>query len=284
MLAISLFTLLWSQKRPEVIDSRRHMVINENEEYFKDTAMDVYIPELSKGKCIILKLPGEEWVLIDCGSSEDFPAVYESLRNLGVHIIDFIVFTSSKESSLGGTDKILSNFEVCRIYCSADMENTKEYDRLKLLSLQNDVILSLTDEGARLYDFDDVCIDVVCREKYSLGKEVNSISMYIIYGKRALFVKGECDIETEAKMAAELKNSIESDILIMSDVNMATAHSRYFIEEVNADFLAIPAYEVEAVGEEVGENCPGAEILRTDLNGDIAFNISEKEVKVKIER
>ncbi len=229
----------------------------------------VLVPDLERGKCVVLMMPGGECMLIDCASGKDFPVLYETLKKFDINVIDLIVLTSKSEETMGGLEMIAENFTVCGICVSEDMKTTDTYRRIELLSKRCSIALSPVCEGTRIYDFDNICIDVVATQKYSYTKETDAICLYIICGSRSIFVEGECDIGAEAKMASELKERIKSDVIILPYSGTSGYISQYFYEETKPDFALIPIYNGNYPSEAVLKRLKDTEILRTDLDGNI---------------
>ena len=248
---------------------------------FSDTI--VYVPRLENGSSVIIGLPTDEWVMINCGSGEDFPAIYEKLRSMEIGIIDYVILNSTKDYSSGGIDKVIQNFEVCNVYVSDDAENSEVYKKVETLCQNNDVMFTKVCSGSRIYDFGKVCIDVVDSEKNSGGEEVNSLSLYVLLGNVAVFLEGECDIAAQAKMATELKDYIKSDIYIIPSQNAMIEKSRYLIEEISPEYAVIPVHSGLYPVMSVVNKLDDAEVLRTDVNGDIFFKIENDEISLRTE-
>ena len=247
------------------------------------TDMQIYIPRLEKGSSVIISLPTDELVLVNCGSSEDFPVVYEKLRDMDVGIIDYVILTSTELYSCGGIEKIIQNFEVCNVYISDDAENSTFYKNIKVLCEKNEVMFSKVCAGSRIYDFGKVCIDVVDSEKYFFGNEVNSLSIYVLLGNVGIFFEGECDITVQARMAAEMKNYLKSDIYVIPCPVAVMDKSKYLIEEISAKYAVIPIHSGYFPSIAVTEKLSESKILRTDINGDITFTIENDEITYNTE-
>ena len=254
-----------------------------DEEIIDFTDMQIYIPRLENGSSVIISLPTDELVLINCGSSEDFPVVYEKLRAMDIGIIDYVILTSTELYSRGGIEKIIQNFEVCNVYISDDAEDTDVFKSIKILCDKNDVMFSKVCAGSRIYDFGKACIDVIDSEKYFFGNQVNSISLYVLLGNVAIFFEGECDITNQARMAAEMKDYLKADIYVISSYVASEDKSQYLIEAVNAKYAVIPVHSKYYPSLTVTDKLSNSEILRTDVNGDITFSIDNDTITYKTE-
>lgn len=248
-----------------------------------DKGLEIYAPYLYNGKSVIFRLPTNECILFDCGSSEDFPALYEKLRSLEINTIDYVVITSASTSSIGGLSKVLENFCVYNLYISKDLSSNGYLGRITKALEINNTEVSTADEGTRIYEYEDTVIDVVCTQKYACGKEVDSMCVYIICGEKSIFVEGECDIATEARMSAELRDSIKSDILIMSYGGERDIQSQYFIEEVDPEYVILPVYNEKEVPYGLLKHFDEDTILRTDEDGNISFFVENKTVNYTVD-
>ena len=235
----------------------------ENLQYLEKENMTITVPELKNGRAVILELPTQEYILIDCGSSSDFSTLYEILRGLETDFIDAVVFTSDSLSCSGGLEKLIGNFKIGDIYISSKAVSGKRYAEINRIARQTKTNINLCDEGSRIYDFEDIFIDVVSSEKCTLpdGK-YSVISLYLTHNDNAVFIQGDSDCAED----------------ITCGFKMAECISPFY--------AVIPMHSDREPSDKVMDTLDsfGINTYRTDQCGMVKFFSNGKDVKIKKER
>lgn len=236
--------------------------------------MHMVFPYLGGGKAFLLELPTGAVVLIDCGTSEDFPILYDILRNRGIERIDYIILTSDTLVCTGGLQKISDNFEVGDIYISQHMQDVAGYRKICMTNSNDDCSLYLVCEGTRIYDDDGVSIDVVSSALCETEEGKNSsVSLYVTYDDVSVLYEGDGDYIAEREMVSTMKNSLKADVIVVPHRGTGYIPGEELLYETRPDYAVIPVYgdvyPREALIKSI-RDC-GAEILQTDRDGTISM-------------
>ncbi len=259
----------------------------ENLQYLEKENMTITVPELKNGRAVILELPTQEYILIDCGSSSDFSTLYEILRGLETDFIDAVVFTSDSLSCSGGLEKLIGNFKIGDIYISSKAVSGKRYAEINRIARQIKTNINLCDEGSRIYDFDDIFIDVVSSEKCTLpdGK-YSVISLYLTHNDNAVFIQGDSDFAAETGITQTMAESIKSDIYIVPNCAEDITCGFKMAECISPFYAVIPMHSDREPSDKVMDTLDsfGINTYRTDQCGTVLFYSNGKDIKLKRER
>lgn len=257
-------------------------------EYEKpDINMLVSFPYLSCGRSMIAELPSGETLLIDCGGSDDFPVLYDTLRQMEMTRLDYIVLTSYDEDKGNALKKISANMEIGDIYISRMSDGIEELKGICKSNSYPDSCLYLVSEGTRLYDSGKVSIDVVYSGQCETKNGISSvISLYICCDDVGIFYEGDGDYVAEREIASTMNNLIKSDVIVVPHCGADYLPSDEIITAVNPKYAVIPVYgDVYPMDDTLKRlKNSGCEILRTDYDGEISLVTDGKEVDVYKER
>ncbi len=249
--------------------------------------MEIIIPELQKGRAVILKLPTEEYALVDCGSADDFSKIYEILRSYNVEFIDFIILTSDSYTSSGGVENFMSNFKVGDIYMSTYSKGSKRHKEIVNSSIHCNTSVNLSDEGSRIYDYGGVYIDVVSSKKCTLPDGKHSVqSLYITHNENALFIQGDGDFAMETEITSTMEGTLKSDIYVVPNCATGDTCGWKMIESVSPFYAVIPMHNDIAASDKTIDTLLSYDInvLRTDQCGNITFVSDGENIKFNRQR
>ena len=266
----------------DVVQIKR--VENENE----PEKLRAHYLNLQNGKCTLFELPNGECMVVDSGTSEDFPTVYEYIKNLEINNIDYLAITSNDIYHLGGAVKLLQNFNVNNVYVSKRITNKSLYQSMANEAVSSGCNIYIAEGGSEILSDNDLNITVAgpIYENYDKTEDF-SLSIIISYGGTEFFSEGDCSIESENDMLAALGKYLKSDVL--SVPNSASGHtsSTAFLQKVSPRYAVVQVY-----GEDIPQNTViktfetlGIFVLRTDVNGNIVITSDSKSISdIKTER
>ena len=249
--------------------------------------MEIIVPELDNGRAVLFKLPTEEYILADCGTTKDFPKLFELLRNNNVEFIDHIILTSDSEVCIGGLDKILANFSVGEIHISDQVKDKEVYLSLCKMAAGEDAWLRLECEGSRIYDFESVCFDVVSSFNcVNSGGKHCVMSVYVTYRERAFLLEGDGDYWSETEMVATMPYDIRADVLFVANCGSNETSNSSFLQAVCPEDAVIPVYGNKTVSDVVLKSMKicDIDVWRTDFSGNITVISDGKQYSIKKER
>ena len=278
-ITVSVFCFLSVDNR--LFELRQVLERSDGEDYVK-------VIDVGQGDSILIHSNGYS-ALIDTGTEESSNDLATVLRNENVEIIDVLILTHLHTDHTGGVEYIFKNFEVHTLILP---ELTTFSDGIYSAEFAIDKI---TRSGGNLFKAcEDMTFDIgdftvtVIGAYYDIVDE-NNRSLIIradIEGNSFLFT-GDAEAKTERRLLEDKKN-ISCDVLKVGHHGSNTSTVREFLERAN------PSYAAISVGKDNQYNHPhlatlkqlekrGIEILRTDIKGDITFNIKNRKILVETE-
>lgn len=278
-ITVSVFCFLSVDNR--LFELRQVLERSDGEDYVK-------VIDVGQGDSILIHSNGYS-ALIDTGTEESSNDLATVLRNENIEIIDVLILTHLHTDHTGGVEYIFKNFEVHTLILP---ELTTFSDGIYSAEFAIDKI---TRSGGNLFKAcEDMTFDIgdftvtVIGAYYDIVDE-NNRSLIIradIEGNSFLFT-GDAEAKTERRLLEDKKN-ISCDVLKVGHHGSNTSTVREFLERANPSFAAI------SVGKDNQYNHPhlatlkqlekrGIEILRTDIKGDITFNIKNRKIVVDTE-
>ncbi|MCH5317094.1 MAG: MBL fold metallo-hydrolase [Eubacterium sp.] len=238
--------------------------------------------DVGQGDCEFIQLPDGKCMLIDAGVSDSASKIASKISELGYEKIDYLIATHPHADHIGGMKRIIENFEIGDIYMPKASTNTKTFENLLQAIADKGLSINTAKAGKVICESDDLKIEFLAPVSDSY-KDLNNYSAVIRlqYGNNVFLFTGDAEALAEGEMlSAYSKSALKADVLKVGHHGSNTASSVAFINTVS------PKYAVIEVGNDNSYNHPhteainhlnsvGAEILRTDLNGNIII-ISDK--------
>ena len=94
--------------------------------FHSETAMDIWFLDAGSGDSTLIRTPGEEWILIDCGDQSCSDSLPRFLGDKGIRTISKLILTYDDPHRTGGLRAILSRFDVDTICFGSDLSRTTE--------------------------------------------------------------------------------------------------------------------------------------------------------------
>ena len=238
--------------------------------------------DVGQGDCEFIQLPDGKCMLIDAGVSDSASKIASKISELGYEKIDYLIATHPHADHIGGMKRIIENFEIGEIYMPKASTNTKTFENLLQAIADKGLSINTAKAGKVIYESDDLKIEFLAPVSDSY-KDLNNYSAVVRlqYGKNVFLFTGDAEALAEGEMlSAYSKSALKADVLKVGHHGSNTASSAAFLSAV------MPKYAVIEVGNDNSYNHPhaeainhlnsvGAEILRTDINGNIII-ISDK--------
>ena len=275
-----------------VLTNKNHVIANNK--------LIIHFMDVGQADAVAINLPNGEIAIIDTGSeysANDLIMYLDTyVMSLGKEKIDYLFFSHADSDHTGGIKSIVYNYEVKNIIRPrqyASFENlTSDYDAYfedesgsfdsTMLAIYEEV-----DKGAKLikaedmlhFDLGGVNVDIFYPN--IKAEDSNSFSYFIKveYKGKSLLFTGDVDEEMEKAVLKTHENEINCDILKVAHHGSSTSSSDMFV------YFASPKYAVISVGNnyyghpsyKVVDRLTGygAEVLRTDLEGNIVFSIED---------
>ncbi len=262
--------------------------------YLRDEKLRVVFFDVGQGDAILIRTPRKHHILIDGGPGN------KVLEKLGrempffYNTIDLVILTHPHSDHVSGLIEILDRYRVKEVLCTGVLGETavaREWSRkieetgyrkaqagqrISANDFYLDILYPAEDfQGEHVDDLNTVSIvsRFVFREDYSF---LFTGDAYADQEKEIISYKEECRRKEKADCDFLLLNS---DVLKVGHHGSRTSTSEEFLEAVFPEVAVIMAGEGNRFGHPHRETLEkleehGVKIKRTDLHGDIVFNIS----------
>jgi len=253
-------------------------------------ALEVDFFDVGQGDAILIKTPDHQRILIDGGPSN---AVVEKLgENLPFFEkeIDLIILTHPHADHLDGLIEVLKRYEVKKILSTGVTHTTPDYlSWLEEIKNQN-VLMEVATAGQMLDFGGGVKMEIFYPGEDLAGKSVEnlnntSIVAKLIFGQTSFLFTGDAETEAEENLLAG-GFDLRADVLKVAHHGSKSSTSDNFLEKVQPKFAVISAGADNQFGHPNGMTLKrlekiGAEILRTDEDGDVKMVSDGIKVEIK---
>ena len=258
-----------------------HKLTN-NKEF--DTSKDfVKFMDVGQADCALIYSNGY-CALIDVGLPNTANDLSAQFSDYNISELDVVVISHLHADHVGGLPKIAENFEIENLIMPSLLESS-------ISSAKNGRDIAISG-GAKYYDakqgmnFEIGEFEITVLSDYIDKSNENNRSLFIIaeIGDMKFLFTGDAETKMEKLLLDENLN-LDCDVLKVSHHGSDTSSSNEFLNAIT------PEYAVISVGEDNIYDHPhnstlslleskGAEIYRTDQNGDITFNIENEKIIV----
>ena len=236
----------------------------------------VHFISVGQGDAIAINLPDERVVLIDTGTidySVDYTDyLYENvLSNSKNRNIDYLILSHADADHIGGTKRLIQNFNVKKIILPVIDSETEIYTEIKSEISKNNIDTNIVEENELSdngYKFNFYFIE-------DEDTNASSTVVKLSYKNLGFLFAGDIDIEAENKLISKYGEELDSDVLKVAHHGSKMSTSKEFLEIVTPKYAVISCaknsygHPTDTVLKNLSS--AGAEIYRTDVAGNLLF-------------
>ena len=234
----------------------------------------VYFLDVGQADAAILQC-GDEVMMIDGGESSDSSLIYSYLtKTLGITHIDYMIATHPHSDHIGGLSGALNACSVGVVYSPVRNYDSKQFSSLVKYVQKQGRELTVPEIGDS-FAFGDAQVQFLSPMKEYSNINDCSIVVRITHGNNTFLFTGDAEWDAEHDMV-DSGYDLSAAVLKVGHHGSDTSSSYVFLREV------MPKYAVISCGEGNSYGHPteavlsrlrdvGAQVFRTDLQGDVVF-------------
>ncbi len=244
-----------------------------------DHPLSLQMLDVGNADCLLLR-QGEHFMLIDAGEADTADEVVSALREQGVQRLEMVIATHPHADHIGGMATVIQAFPIDRFILQPVPESltpTSAAYRRMLDALEEKTEIDITDatEGGTFALGEAQVTVFPLLDEY---EDLNNYSVVtrVTYGDCAFLLMGDAEEPVEKAILASGR-SVAANVLKVGHHGSSTSSSSEFLRAVHPEVALIPCGAGNAYGhphETTVEKLQdvGAEIHRSDINGDVAVS------------
>ncbi len=242
--------------------------------------LTVHFIDVGQADAILLESGGKV-MLIDGGNVADSDLIYTYLQKENIDYIDYMVGTHAHEDHMGGLSGALAKAKVGQIYVPETKSDAKFYQNFENMAAKQGLSLQQPQAGQEVILGDAQIYFYLPTQEDADDLNNTSLVVKAVCGETSFLFTADAEAEEEKDLLAQ-SYDLSATVLKAGHHGSDTSSSYVFLREV------MPQYVVISVGKDNSYGHPdesvlsrfrdvGAEVYRTDLQGDIiAFSDGEE--------
>lgn len=245
---------------------------------FQDHKLEFYVFDVGQGDAMLIRTPNRIDILIDGGP--DNSVVYKLGKYLPFYdrTIDLMILSHPHADHINGLIEVMKRYQVKHILTTGIVYASPQYRVWQEQISKNNITVQII-ESPRIISLDkDVYLNIIFPDQSFLDKKIKnlnnaSIVVQLIYGDTSVMLTGDLE---EEELLVNQNLDLKSDILKVGHHGSDNANDIEFLKNVNPTYATISAGTDNKFGHPHQQTLAnllqvGAQILRTDLLGDLIF-------------
>ncbi len=239
--------------------------------------------DVGQGSATLLRTP-EGDILVDAGTEAGQSDLCLRLDSLGVEKLSLLILTHPDEDHIGGADGILEQFETELVWMNGETAENDSYRSLSDTLTEKNVPVKAVQvaDGAT---FGELYVTVLSpfSDRNADSENDESIVLFLQCASFRALLMGDASDRIELQMMESYGAAhLAADVLCVGHHGSNDSACSEFLDAVQPSYAVISCGAGNSYGHPDGRTLArlesvGAEILRTDLKGDICFSVFENE-------
>jgi competence protein ComEC len=245
----------------------------------------IYFIDVGQADCTLIELPNGEEALIDTGNAGDADLIIDTINNLNIDDIEYLILTHPHEDHMGCAVEIIKEIKTEKIYMP-DVESDAKfyYDAMKEIGSQNIPVIKAS-AGLTIINIPDLTFKILAPNSmyYSETNEYSIVSR-LEYKNTSFLFTGDAESVSELEMVNK-GYYLKSDLLHVGHHGGRTSSSKIFLDSVSPEYSIIPSGKNNSYGHPHKETlkrlkAAGSEIYRIDELGTIIAVSDGKKISI----
>lgn len=255
-----------------------------------ETLLTAHFIDVGQGDCTLF-LSGDEAMLIDCGEKENAQTVLDTLDELGVEKLDYLVVTHAHTDHMGGMADILAVMPTESILLSEPSDKsgtTADYEAFLDAADASgaEILLAKPD---MTFSVGYASCEVLAPFEVSQSEENNnSVVLHITAGTTSFLITGDAEKAVEKQIASRYPD-LRATILKVGHHGSTTSTSRDFLTLLQPETAVISVGAGNSYGHPTEEiltrlqEC-GVKYYRTDISGSVTVTCTTNTYYISTQR
>ena len=232
---------------------------------------EVYYLDVGQGDSALIICDGKT-MLIDGGSNEQSQRVYSFLESHNIKHLDYIVASHADADHVGGLSAALNYAKADHALCSVSYHETVSFGYFVKYLKRQGVEITVPDSGDTFALGSAQCT-VIGPKRGETYSDNTSLIIRIEYGNTSFLFTGDAEYGDEQE-ALKTGLELKSTVLKVGHHGSSSSSSYYFLQAVKPEYAVISVAADNTYGHPTERTLGrldevGAEVLRTDILGDI---------------
>ena len=243
--------------------------------------------DVGQGDAALVQCDGH-YMLIDGGPSDASSVIYSILKQKRIDTLDVIIATHPDADHIGGISGALNYATVKTCYSPVTAHDTKPFKSLLRYLNKRGVTITVPLAG-QTFMLGSAQVDLI-GPITTVGDDSNNCSIVamITYGDNKFLFMGDAE-EDEEKAISRAGYSLDCDVLKVAHHGSSYSTKRSFLRNATPQIAVISCGKDNSYGHPTKVvlnrlSSIGADLYRTDLQGDITISSDGKNITVSTEK